>query len=105
VGQTRAHPAEDVRLEDGPGGAAQIVLGDPLDEGGDVDAGRARFDARRVDAVVAAVRLDQRRAAIERRMRLREISFVLDPAQPSGTDAVGLFAHGGAPLVGPASVL
>jgi hypothetical protein len=85
---TGAHAAEDVLLQDGPGGAAQIVLGDALDEGRDVDPGGARGDARRVVAVVAAIGLDQRLDAIERRMGLAEIARVFLLAQSARPDPV-----------------
>ncbi len=52
--------AEDVGGEDGAGGADRVAGGDFPDERRDVDAGRARHDARGIEAVEAARGLDER---------------------------------------------
>ena len=58
-----AHAAERIGLEDRARRAAVVALRDALDEGRHVDPGRARRGARRVEAVVAALGLDQRLGA------------------------------------------
>jgi hypothetical protein len=68
----RAHAgaggAEDVGGQDGFRGAGRVAEGDFFDERRDVDAGRARHDARRVEAIEAAAGLDERLLRAQRRV-------------------------------------
>src|SRR5690606_20614585 len=52
--------AHEVRVEDRRRGTENVARGDLADEGRHVDIGWARLDARRIEAVEAAVRLDGR---------------------------------------------
>ncbi len=86
----RARPAHDVFLQDGDGRALDVVGRDLADEAGDVDAGRAGLQARRVVAEIAAAGLDQGAHAIERRMDVREILGELRRTQTTGSDIARL---------------
>ena len=68
------HAAHDVLLQDGMRRTANIVAANFLDECGNIDAGRTRCRAGRVIAEVAAIRLDQRLRARQRRMHVTEIT-------------------------------
>ena len=68
----RATGAEDVGVEDAEGGAAQVAGGDALDEAGDIDVCGAGGGAGRVEAVEAAVRLNDSGLGGERGLQLTE---------------------------------
>jgi len=78
----RAHAAERIGFEDGLGRTAVVVLRDALDEARDVDTGGASRDAGCVVAVVAALGLDQRLRARQRRMGVGEVAGVLVRRKP-----------------------
>ena len=80
----RAGAAEDVLLEDGDRRALHIAGGDLADEAGNVDAGGAGLDAGRVVAEVAAARIDQRLARLERRLDIAEIRVISAGASRPG---------------------
>ena len=84
-----AHAAQRVGREDGARRAAVVVLGDAVDERGDVDARGTRRGAGCVVAVVAALRLDQRLRPGERRVRIAEIDGVVGQIQACGVNAAG----------------
>ena len=79
-----AHAAHDVGLEDGLAGAGRIVGLDLADEERDVDVRRAGLHAGRVEAEIAAVGLDERLVARQRRMQVGEIAGVFVRRQPPG---------------------
>ena len=79
-----ADAAHDVGLEDGLAGAAGIVGLDLADEERDVDVRRAGLHAGRVEAEIAAVGLDERLVARQRRMQVGEIAGVFVRRQPPG---------------------
>ncbi len=81
-----AHAAHDVGIENGLAGAARIVGLDLADEERDVDRRRAGLHARRVEAEIAAVGLDERLVARKRRMQVGEIPGVLVGAEPARSD-------------------
>ena len=62
--------AHDIRLEDRLRRAGEVFGANLVDEGGNVDAGRAGGDARRLVAIEAAIRLDDRLARCQRRMQV-----------------------------------
>ena len=68
-----ATAAENIRVQDFFGRTGQIAGGDAADEAGDVDIGRAGFDAGRVKAEIATICLDDRLGLGERRVRVGEI--------------------------------
>ena len=63
---------ENIGVEDGHRGAAQISRGDLLDKAGNVNVGRAGGGAGRVEAVQAAVRLNHRSLRGKGRMQVRK---------------------------------
>ena len=100
-----AAAAEDVGLQDGAAGARDIVGGDLADESRDVDAGGAGLDAGRVVAEIAAIGLDHRRLARQRRMDVGEMRAIGLGRKPPGGDvrlsAGTLFRHAPATLLMP----
>ena len=90
-----AHAAEDVCRQDRLAGAVRIAGQDLADEHRNVDAGRARRDARRVVAEIAAVGLDEGLMLIQRRMEIAEIRRVFVGLEPSRRDiGCALNGHG-----------
>ncbi len=82
----RAHSAHDVGFENGLAGAAGIVGLDLANEERDVDVGRTGLSARRVEAEIAAVGLDERLVARQPRVEIGKVAGVLVLAKPSRRD-------------------
>ena len=64
--------AENVGVENGPGGAGQVAAGDLFDESWNVDVRGAGGGAGRVETVEAAIGLRHGRLQVERRMQVTE---------------------------------
>ncbi len=81
-----AHAAEDVVGEDRLRRALRVVRHDLADEERDVDRGRARLGARRVEAEIAPVGLDEGLVRREPRVKVREIPQIRLGRQPARGD-------------------
>jgi hypothetical protein len=79
----RAAAAEDIALQDRDSRAAQIAGADFADESGNVDAGRAGFDAGRIVAIIATISLDPRLVRRQRRRHLAQPRRDLGGGQPA----------------------